>query len=196
MKVGKLPGAVLQKYVLSTIDYLRDDVLVHAGLGEDCAVLDFGDEVCLVSSDPITGAGEGLGELAVHVACNDIAANGGTPVGVQIVLLAPPDTQEEQLRGIMTDIQRTAAELDVEVIGGHTEITSKVEDCIISVTAIGRAPKERFVTSRGARPGDDQSLPRVRGPEATAFSPGSMAVFALTVTDEEIRPLPSSFRLL
>lgn len=188
MKVGKLPGAVLQKYVLSTIDYLRDDVLVHAGLGEDCAVLDFGDEVCLVSSDPITGAGEGLGELAVHVACNDIAANGGTPVGVQIVLLAPPDTQEEQLRGIMTDIQRTAAELDVEVIGGHTEITSKVEDCIISVTAIGRAPKERFVTSRGARPGDDLVITKGVGIEATAILAREYGrLLPFTVTDEEIR---------
>ena len=89
MKVGKLSGEILQQMVLSTIQFQRDDVLVHAGLGEDCAVIDFGDEVCLVSSDPITGAVEGIGELAVHVSCNDIAANGGTPVGVQIVLLLP-----------------------------------------------------------------------------------------------------------
>ena len=87
MKAGKLPGELLERMVLSAIQFKREDVLVHAGLGEDCAVIDFGEEVCLITSDPITGAVEGLGELAVHVACNDLAANGGTPVGVQVVLL-------------------------------------------------------------------------------------------------------------
>ena len=47
---------MLEQLVLSTIEFRREDVLVHAGLGEDCAVIDFGDEVCLVTSDPITGA--------------------------------------------------------------------------------------------------------------------------------------------
>lgn len=169
MKVGKLSGELLQKYVLSTIRYRRDDVLVHAGLGEDCAVIDFGDEVCLISSDPITGAAEGIGELAVHVACNDIAANGGTPVGVQIVLLAPAQIKEEQISQIMADIQATAAALEVEVMGGHTEITSKVTDCVVSVTAVGRAPKGRYVTSQGAKPGDDLIITKGLAIEATAI---------------------------
>ncbi|HHY09949.1 MAG TPA: AIR synthase, partial [Firmicutes bacterium] len=79
MKIGKVSGKLLERMVLDTIRFKREDVLVHAGLGEDSAVIDFGDEVCLISTDPITGAVEGIGELAVHVSCNDIAANGGTP---------------------------------------------------------------------------------------------------------------------
>lgn len=169
MKVGKLSGELLQQMVLSTIRFQREDVLVHAGLGEDCAAIDFGDEVCLVSSDPITGAVEGIGELAVHVACNDIAANGGTPVGVQIVLLLPEHIEQEQIHTIMEDIHRTAAELGVEVIGGHTEITSRVKDCVISVTAIGRAPKSRYVTSGGAQIGDDLVISKGVAIEATAI---------------------------
>lgn len=169
MKVGKLPGELLQQMVLSTIQFQRDDVLVHAGLGEDCAVIDFGDEVCLVTSDPITGAVEGIGELAVHVACNDLAANGGTPVGVQIVLLLPEHIQEEQIHEIMEDVHETAAELGVEVIGGHTEITTRVQECVISVTAIGRAPKDRYVTSSGALIGDDLVISKGVAIEATAI---------------------------
>ncbi|NMA60448.1 MAG: AIR synthase [Firmicutes bacterium] len=169
MKVGKLSGELLQQMVLSTIRFQREDVLVHAGLGEDCAAIDFGDEVCLVSSDPITGAVEGIGELAVHVACNDIAANGGTPVGVQIVLLLPEHIEQEQIHTTMEDIHRTAAELGVEVIGGHTEITSRVKDCVISVTAIGRAPKSRYVTSGGAQIGDDLVISKGVAIEATAI---------------------------
>src|SRR5690554_5330579 len=155
--------------VLSAIQFKREDVLVHAGLGEDCAVIDFGEEVCLVTSDPITGAVAGIGELAVHVACNDLAANGGTPVGVQVVLLLPEQIQEDQIHQIMEDIQATAASLQVEVIGGHTEITSKVADPVVSITAIGRAPKTRFVTSKGAKPGDDLVITKGVGIEATVI---------------------------
>jgi hydrogenase maturation factor len=160
---------MLERMVLSTIRFVRDDVLVHAGLGEDCAVIDFGDEVCLVTSDPITGAVEGIGELAVHVACNDIAANGGTPVGVQVVLLLPEHTREEEIHQIMEEIQVTTAGLAVEVLGGHTEITSKVADPVVSITAIGRAPKDRYVTSKGAKPGDDVIITKGAGIEATAI---------------------------
>jgi len=187
LKVGKLSGEMLERMVLSTIQFLRKDVLVHAGLGEDCAVIDFGDEVCLVTSDPITGAAEGVGELAVHVACNDIAANGGTPVGVQVVLLLPEHTKEEHIHQIMEDIQTTAASLDVEVLGGHTEITSRVGDPVVSITAIGRAPKDRYVTSKGARPGDDIIITKGLGIEATAILArdfGHMLPFS--VTDEQI----------
>lgn len=187
MKIGKLSGDMLERMVLSTIQFLRSDVLVHAGLGEDCAVIDFGDEVCLVTSDPITGAAEGVGELAVHVACNDLAANGGTPVGVQIVLLMPEHTREEEIHQIMEDIQMTAASLEVEVLGGHTEITSRVADPVVSVTAIGRAPKGRYVTSKGAKPGDDIVITKGVGIEATAILArdyGHLLPFA--VTDEEL----------
>ena len=62
MRVGKLSPELLQELVLSHISVERDDVLVHAGLGEDCAVIDFGDEVCIISSDPITGAVAGIGD--------------------------------------------------------------------------------------------------------------------------------------
>ncbi|KLU40703.1 MAG: hypothetical protein AA931_03930 [Peptococcaceae bacterium 1109] len=167
MRVGKLPPELLQKLVLSKISVERDDVLVHAGLGEDSAIIDFGDEVCIISSDPITGAVAGIGELAVHVSCNDVAACGGNPVGIQVVLLLPEHIEEEQIGEIMTDIQHAAAGLGVEIIGGHTEITSKVNDCVVAVTAIGRAPKDRFVTSSGARPGDDLILTKGVGIEAT-----------------------------
>lgn len=167
MKVGKLSGKVLDQMVLSTIQFQRSDVLVHAGLGEDSAVIDFGDEVCLISSDPITGAVAGMGKIAVHVACNDIAANGGAPIGVQVVLLLPVDVEEAEIKEIMKDVQSAATELGVEVLGGHTEITSKVADRVISITAIGRAPKDQFVTSTGAKPGDKIIITKGAGIEAT-----------------------------
>lgn len=197
MKAGKLAGELLERMVLATIQFKRDDVLVHAGLGEDCAVIDFGDEVCLVTSDPITGAVEGIGELAVHVACNDLAANGGTPVGVQVVLLLPEGTEEGQIRRIMEDIQRTAAALEVEVIGGHTEVTSRVQDCLVSVTAIGRAPKSRFVTSGGAQIGDDVLITKGVGIEATAILARDFGhLLPFEVSSQDIEQFTSSLSVV
>ncbi len=188
MKIGKVSGKLLERMVLDTIRFKREDVLVHAGLGEDSAVIDFGDEVCLISTDPITGAVEGIGELAVHVSCNDIAANGGTPVGVQIVLLLPEHSREEQIRKIMEDVQLTAKKLGAEVIGGHTEITSRVSECVLSVTAVGRAPKDRYVTSGGAQIGDDILITKGVGIEATAIIARDFPhLLPFNVTEKEIR---------
>ncbi len=187
MRAGKLSGEQLERMVLSAIQFRRDDILVHAGLGEDSAVIDFGDEVCLISTDPITGAVQGIGELAVHVSCNDIAANGGTPIGVQIVLLLPESIKESQIVTIMEDVQRTAADLEVEIIGGHTEITSRVTECILSVTAVGRAPRGRYVTSDGAKVGDDILITKGVGIEATAIIARDFAEhLPFTVLPEEI----------
>lgn len=169
LKVGKLSGERLQGLILSKLGYRRSDVLVHAGLGEDSAIVDFGDEVCIVSTDPITGAAEGIGELAVHISCNDIAANGGHPVGVQVLLLLPEGTVDATIAHIMEEIAQTASLLQVEVLGGHTEITSKVSDVVVAVTAIGRAKKNAYVTSSGAKPGDSLVISKGVGIEGTAI---------------------------
>ncbi len=73
-----------------------------------------------ISSDPITGAGQQAGYLAVHVACNDLAAAGASPIGVQVVLLLPPDSTDDMIGDLMTEINETACSLGIEVLGGHT----------------------------------------------------------------------------
>ena len=42
LKVGKLDNALLSKAVINRIKCKRPEVLVHAGVGEDCAAIDFG----------------------------------------------------------------------------------------------------------------------------------------------------------
>ena len=80
----------------------------------------------------------------------------------------PEGTGEDYIRRIMEDVHQTAAQLDVEVIGGHTEVTSRVRDCVVSVTAIGRAPRE-VCYLKGAMPGDDILITKGVGIEATAI---------------------------
>lgn len=169
LRTGKLPPQVLQTLVLSDLGAKRPDVLVHAALGEDSSVIDFGDCVCVVSTDPITGAVANAGWLSVQISCNDVAANGAEPVGVLPTLLLPESTTEAEIRRTMAEISTAAAELGVEVLGGHTEITPGLPNLIISLTAIGRAPKTGYVTSAGARPGDVILMSKWAGMEGTSI---------------------------
>jgi hydrogenase maturation factor len=169
MKTGKLDPATLRRLVLDQLGTQRDDVVVHARLGEDAAAVAFGDEVCVLSSDPITGAGSNAGWYAVQVSCNDIAAMGARPVGVLATLIFPTSAEEADVGRVMADIHRAAVELGIEVLGGHTEVAPGVTAPIISMTAVGRAPRDRLVTSGGARPGDTLLLTKWAALEGTAI---------------------------
>ena len=50
MKQGKLDNKLLEKIVFENIKYKRQEVLVRAGIGEDCATIDFGEYDCAPSS--------------------------------------------------------------------------------------------------------------------------------------------------
>lgn len=87
MKIGKLPNSLLNKIVLEPINKYsidREEVLVKPSIGEDCSALTIDDNICLLSTDPITGAVADIGKLAVHINSNDIAAGGGEPIGIMI----------------------------------------------------------------------------------------------------------------
>lgn len=169
MKAGKLDSELLKKIVFNNITYHREEVTIRPGIGEDCAVIDFGEYACIISTDPITGAVNEIGRLAVHVACNDIASNGAEPLGLMLTIMAPEGTTEEDIENIMRQAGKAAAELRVEIIGGHTEITNAVNRVIISATALARQLKDKVISAGGARPGDRIIMTKNLALEGTAI---------------------------
>lgn len=169
MKVGKVPTEVLKEIIFSNISKHRPEVIVPPGIGEDCSVIDFGEYACVMSSDPITGASKGIGELAVHISCNDVASNGVEPIGIMLTILAPEGTTKEELREIMVEANRAATSINVEIIGGHTEITDAVNRIVISTTAIGRQHKSKLITSKGAKAGDAIIMTKHAGLEGASI---------------------------
>jgi len=167
MEIGKLPNELLERIVFSSLKNKREEVLVRAGIGEDCAVLDFDKYTCVVSTDPITGAAKNIGSLAIHVSCNDVASNGGDPIGVLMTILLPPDTSEKDIELIMEDAGKAAKGLNVEIIGGHTEITDAVNRVVISTTVIGRQLKENIISSENIEIGDKILITKSAGIEGT-----------------------------
>lgn len=174
VKTGKLSSAALRERVYPHLGR-RNDVLVHATVGQDCAVLDFDPSVCVVTCDPITGAAEHLGRLAVHVGCNDLATTGAEPVGVLLTLLLAEATAEADLDRIMQEAGETARAVGVEIVGGHTEVTPGLARSLVVVSAVGRAPRDGFVSAGGGRPGDAVVLTKGAGIEGTAILAADLA---------------------
>ena len=106
MKAGKVPESVLKRSIINQIKTKRPEILQGAAVGEDCAVIELGeDEVYVMSTDPITGTSHETGSLAVHVTANDIASAGATVIGVMLSVLLPEGTEEEDLKVIMKQVE-------------------------------------------------------------------------------------------
>lgn len=154
MEVGKLNWDDLKYIIDKNKSVKRDDVRVRNGIGEDCAVIEYGDFECVVSTDPVTGADENIGKIAVHINCNDIASCGVEPVGILVTILAPPTSSLEDIKKIMNEIDGETKKLNVEILGGHTEITEAVNKIVVSCTAIGKGKKNSAISTSGAKVGD------------------------------------------
>lgn len=169
MEIGKLSNDVLEKIVISNIKNKRKEVLVRAGIGEDSAVVDLENQLCVISTDPITGATKDIGSLAIYISCNDVAASGAEPVGVLLTILAPPKTREKDIENIMIDAGKAAEEINVEIMGGHTEITNAVNRIVISTTVIGKQDKAKLLNSKEIEIGDKVLMTKYAGIEGTSI---------------------------
>lgn len=167
MKEGKLNFDDLRNIILDNKTIKRSEVKVRNDVGEDCSIIDFGECEGIFSTDPITGANENVGKLAVHINCNDIASAGGEPIGIMVTILAPMSSSLEDINRVMSEIDGEAAKIGVEIIGGHTEVTSAVNKMVISVTVIGKNLKGKSVKTAGAESGDDIIVTKAIGLEGT-----------------------------
>ena len=169
LKIGKLDSDLLEKIVFRNIRFKRPEVLTRPGIGEDCAVIDYGSYECVMSTDPITAAIGDVGRLSVHISCNDVASNGVEPVGIMLAVLLPEGTTEKQVDEMMHQAAQASEELGVEIIGGHTEITKAVNQPVIVSTAIGRGEKWASQHTENMKEGDYILMTKTAGIEGTAI---------------------------
>ena len=156
MKVGKVSETVLKRSIFKQIHTKRDEVLLGAGVGEDCAAMKLSPgEIFVISTDPITGTVKDVGMLAIQITANDLASSGAEPVGVMLTVLLPEEITEEDIREMMRQVEEACARFHIQVMGGHTEVTRAVTQPVISVTGVGKVREDRLVSTAGAKPGQD-----------------------------------------
>ena len=157
MKSGKISEAILKRSVLKQLHIENAATVVASSVGEDCGAVKL-EKACQVaiSSDPIFGDlddPKALAERTVLRAINNLAASGATPLGLSMVVLLPTSAKEPQLRKLMEELERAAKAFSMDILSGHTEVTRSVSQCIIMVTAMGKA--NEVVRTSGVKPGMD-----------------------------------------
>ena len=168
LRLGKLDNDDLERLVLKKFRRVRPEPLSAPAIGQDCATLDLGGDLVLLSCDPITSAGIAhLGRLTVHVSCNDAAAAGAEPVGLLVTLLMPPAGSLEDISRIADDLSAAAQLANVDILGGHTEVTDAVTRAVTSATVVARQARSRAL--RGMRPGDEIVMTKWAALEGTTI---------------------------
>jgi hydrogenase maturation factor len=169
LPVGKLPVDLLAGW-LSKAPASDPRLLLGPGVGLDCAIIDYGETLLALKTDPITFATDQIGWYAVQVNSNDIATTGATPRWFMTTIMLPENqTTPAMVEDILTQIYQACKAIGVSVIGGHTEVTYGIERPILVATMIGEVGRDRLVTPRGAVPGDRLLLSKGVPIEATAI---------------------------
>lgn len=185
--MSKFSLDVLERRVFSHTQTEDPDVLLGAVFGEDAALTRVGGDILASHLDPIVGAIQEIGWLAVHVTCNDIAATGIPPRWILPLVLVPRAEDEALLDQIMRDARRATDELGVSIIGGHTGYSAGLNRPLVAVTALGVAGKRRPVLTGGAQVGDRVLVTKGIALEGTAILAHDFADVGqqLGLTDDE-----------
>ena len=168
LQLGKLPNKLLKK-LLEKLTITDPRVLQGPGIGEDTAHISFGNKTLIVKSDPITFATDNLGWYALNVNANDIATSGAVPKWFTATILLPETVTEEYVEDLFGQLVTAARDLDVSLIGGHTEVTLGLDHPIICGTIFGEIHASKALTTSGAKEGDAVLMCGFGGIEGTAI---------------------------
>jgi thiamine-monophosphate kinase len=131
------------------------------GIGDDAAVIDAGEDCILLSTDMLV---EGihfdlsympvhhLGYKAVAVNVSDIAAMNGKAEQITVSLALSNRFSVEAVDALYKGIKAACENYNVDLVGGDT--TTSQSGLIISITAVGRARKEKVAYRNGAKIND------------------------------------------
>ena len=133
----------------------------QTGVGDDCAVLKYGDKNVLVTTDMLT---EGihfnlmyvplkhLGYKSVAVNVSDIVAMRGTPKQITVSLGISSKFSVEAIEELYAGIYLACEQYGVDLVGGDT--TASLTGLTISITAIGEVDEEKITYRSGAKEND------------------------------------------
>jgi len=144
------------------------------GIGDDCAAIDLGNRYLLVTTDmmsqhthiPPQMTPYQMGWFLVAINLSDLAAKGGTPLGVVCSFGLPKETSETVLRQLTKGADACAVGFGTFIVGGDTKETTEITLC---GTAFGTVRKDEFMPRKGMRPGDVVAVTGTIGKAGAGF---------------------------
>lgn len=172
-ELGKIHPEFFNRVIYPHLGNPDKTILVKPQHGVDFGVVDLGDKVMVLSTDPFYIAHElGMEKaawFAVHIIASDVAVSGIRPRYLSIDLNLPPEMTEEQLTGMWKEVDRECRKLGINVVTGHT---ARYQGCtypmVGGATMFGIDKREKLIIPN-ARPGDAILISKGPAIETTAL---------------------------
>lgn len=133
---------------------------VLVSVGDDAAVVEAGEHQLVLTSDMLVEevhfdlmsvSAHDLGHKSITASASDIAAMGGSPRYGLVSLALPATVEAPWVMELYGGIREAAHEYGMVVVGGDT---TRGEQHVVSVAAVGTVARGKAVTRSGARSGD------------------------------------------
>lgn len=145
MNTGKVQESVLKRSVLKYVQKNQKAVeqscqlITEAKVGADAALFDIsGEGAKALASAVVIGRSRMAVKEALMNACNNLISSGAKAVGAEISIIMPEAVYESELRHMMEEAEAYATAQHITILGGHTMVSSHVEETVVSVTAFGQ----------------------------------------------------------
>lgn len=145
MNSGKVSESVLKRSVLKYVQKNQRAVqqscqlITEATVGTDAACFDISGKTTLaMASAVVIGRSRMAVTEAVINACNNLISSGAEALGAEISIIMPEAVYESELRHMMEEAEAYATAQHITILGGHTMVSSHVEETVVSVTAFGQ----------------------------------------------------------
>ena len=147
------------EWLKTRFDLDGESTKVLVGIGDDAAVIDFGNRPTIVTVDTqVEGVHfradllscRELGYRAVVAAVSDVWAMAAMPTASVIALTLPADLSDDDFRALIDGLADAARATGARVIGGNLSQGSS----LTATTTVFGLPISKSLTRRGAQPGD------------------------------------------
>ncbi|MDY6764907.1 MAG: AIR synthase family protein [Halobacteria archaeon] len=185
-ELGKIDREFFDEIIYPHLGDERDDVVLGPQHGVDFGVIEVGDKMVAMATDPVfimpSLGFERAAWFAFHILFSDVAVSGLNPSHLSIDFNLPPEITDDEFKTVWQTFDEEARDLGVSVVTGHT---ARYAGCNYPMvgggTAVAVGDKDDLVTPTSARPGDRLIITKGPAVEATAL---------LTVQFESLMDLP------
>jgi len=158
-KLGKLPPDVFDEVIYPHLGIEDPNVIVKPQHGVDFGVVDLGDKVLIIKSDPVFVVPEYGWErsswFAVHILASDVSVSGVAPKYLAIDLNLPQSMTKSEFKNLWIGIHKECKNLGISIVTGHTGKYAGADYPMIGgATMFTFTKKDNFVTTKMAQPGD------------------------------------------
>jgi hydrogenase expression/formation protein HypE len=159
-EIGKISPDIFDEMIYPSLGKKDPRVLVGPEHGVDIAIVDIGGgKVMATTTDPVFIVPEYGFEraawFAIHILVSDVATSGLKPSYLTIDLNLPLSIKKDELNTMWRVISRECEKMGIAIISGHT---AKYGGCnypmVGGATVIAIGDKNKYVTPKGALPGD------------------------------------------